>query len=267
MIPHAPMPTFYIPHGGGPCFFMDWDPADTWVPMGNWLKSLAGTLERKPAAILVISGHWETAAFAVTASAAPPLIYDYYGFPPHTYQLRYDAPGAPLMAARAMELLQAAGLPTGADPTRGLDHGTFIPFKLIYPDADIPIAQLSLHAGLDPALHLAAGRALAPLRDEDVLIVGSGMSVHNMRGYGDPAFTPASERFDSWLRQTVAAPAPERDRALTAWSEAPAARLSHPREEHLLPLMVAAGAAGTAPGRTVFSGQVMETAISGFRFG
>src|ERR1700719_1324040 len=160
------MPTLFIPHGGGPCFFMDWNPPDTWKKMGSWLASLPGTVGVMPKAIVVISGHWESPEFAVTGSAHPPLIYDYQGFPPHTYQLRYDVPGAPQLAQQIVDLLGGAGLPARVDPERGFDHGVFIPFKVIYPRADVPIVQLSLKVGLDPKTHLEIGRALQPLRKQ-----------------------------------------------------------------------------------------------------
>jgi aromatic ring-opening dioxygenase catalytic subunit (LigB family) len=162
-------------------------------------------------------------------------------------------------------LLAAAGLPAAEDPQRSWDHGVFVPLKLVTPDADIPVVQLSLKADLDPEAHLAAGRALSPLRDEGVLIVGSGMSWHNMRGFG-PAFTERSAIFDAWMERAVADPA-RRDEALAHWAEAPYGREAHPREEHLLPLMVAAGAAGTDPGRIAFRDQVMDVVISAVEFG
>ncbi len=257
-------PALFLPHGGGPCFFMD-DPAGTWTGMAAFLRSIPASLPAKPKAILVVSGHWETPGFAFTASPQPKLIYDYSGFPPHTYQLRYDAPGAPDLAARAAALLQGAGLAAGTDPERGLDHGVFVPLKVVFPDADIPVVEMSVERSLDPALHIAAGRALAPLRDEGVLIVGAGMSFHNMRGYGDARFTAPSDEFDRWLEAAVTADPATRTERLDHWAEAPAARLSHPREEHLLPLMVAAGA-GAGPGRRIYGEHVMKTAISGFRF-
>jgi aromatic ring-opening dioxygenase catalytic subunit (LigB family) len=263
------MPTLFIPHGGGPCFFMDWTPPDTWTRTGDFLRGLSATLPERPKAILIVSGHWDTARFTVGNGTRPALIYDYYGFPAHTYQLRYDAPGDPALAARVRDLLDAAGLDPAEDPSRGFDHGVFIPLKLVFPDADIPIMTLSVRADLDPAAHLAAGRALAALRDEGVLIIGSGMSFHNMRGYGDPRFAPVSDRFDDWLTQTVEQTDPNRrNAALANWAEAPAARQSHPpgKEEHLIPLMVAAGAAEHGTGRRVFSDRVMETTISGYRF-
>ncbi len=194
-----PLPTYYIPHGGGPCFFMEWTmgPKDTWDKMADWLRHMKDGVGAVPKAIVVVSAHWEERAFSVTTGKAPPLLFDYYGFPEHTYQLRYDAPGAPELAQRIRDLLEGAGFETGADAERGFDHGVFVPFKLIYPDADIPVVQLSLKAGLDPAEHIKAGRALEPLRREGVLIVGSGMSYHNMRGFGRG--TADSETFDTWL--------------------------------------------------------------------
>jgi aromatic ring-opening dioxygenase catalytic subunit (LigB family) len=261
------LPTYFIPHGAGPCFFMDWTmgPADAWERTAAWLGGIVAGLAERPRAILVISGHWEEPVFTVGSSPRPPLIYDYYGFPEHTYRLRFDAPGSPAVAGRVRELLAAAGLPSAEDPARGYDHGVFIPLKLATPDADIPVVQLSLRGDLDPAAHLAAGRALAPLRDEGVLIVGSGMSWHNMRGFG-PAYTARSQAFDAWLSQAIGDPR-RRDEALRRWREGDFAREAHPREEHLAPLFVAAGAAEGEPGRQAFHDVVMDVAISGFEFG
>ena len=177
-------PSLFIPHGGGPCFFMP-DPHHIWTGMASFLQQLAGMLPEKPKAIIVVSGHWETGGFAFTGTAHPGLIYDYSGFPPDTYQLRYDVPGAPALAESAARLLLAAGLTASVDPVRGLDHGVFVPLKLVFPDADIPVIEMSVERNLDPALHTTAGRALAPLSDEGILIIGSGMSFHNMRGYVD----------------------------------------------------------------------------------
>ena len=258
------IPSFFIPHGGGPCFFMD-DPAGTWTGMAEFLGGLGASLAERPKAILVVSGHWESDGFAFTGAAAPRLIFDYSNFPAHTYQLRYDVPGAPDLAARAAALLRAAGIIAAVDRDRGLDHGVFVPMKVAFPDAAIPIVEMSVDRGLDPALHLAAGRALATLRDEGVLILGSGMSFHNMRGYGDPRFTAPSEAFDAWLAAATALPGEARARALEGWEQAPAGRLSHPREEHLLPLMVVAGASDQ-PAAQLYRELVMETAISAFRF-
>lgn len=257
-------PTFFIPHGGGPCFFMN-DPRGVWTGMEGFLRSLPGRLPERPTAILVVSGHWETEGFALTGAEKPGLIYDYYGFPEHTYQLRFDVPGAPWLARKAAALLESAGLNARVDPDRGLDHGVFVPLKVAFPDADVPVVEMSVERDLDPALHMAAGRALAPLRDMGVVIVGSGMSFHNMRAYGDPRFTEPSQAFDRWLTAAIQSPNAARAHALERWSDAPAGRLSHPEEEHLLPLMVAAGAS-VEPGERVYAETVMETAISGFLF-
>ena len=162
-------------------------------------------------------------------------------------------------------LLRDAGLEASVDTTRGLDHGVFVPLKVLLPEAEIPVVEMSVDRRLDPAKHIAAGRALAPLRHEGVLILGSGMSFHNMRGYGDPRFTVPSQAFDNWLSDAAAQEGTERARRLAEWEDAPAARLSHPKAEHLLPLMVAAGASD-APAAHVYAEKVLETAISGFRF-
>ena len=268
----ARLPTLFIPHGGGPCFFMDWgargDPPDTWNKTAEWLRGLADSLPARPKAIVVISGHWEEPAFTAASVEHPSLIYDYSGFPPHTYQLKYPAPGSPELAQRIVGLLQAAGLPARTSSSRGFDHGVFIPFLLIYPDADIPVVPLSLKQDLDPEEHLAAGRALQSLRDEGVLIVGSGMSYHNMHSFSTPAATAPSEAFDSWLTKTGGEDdVQKRWNGLVHWDEAPAARNAHPREEHLLPLMVAAGAAPDERGERIFSDVAMKARLSGYRFG
>ncbi len=263
------MPTLFVPHGAGPCFFMDWNPPTAWNAMADFLKGIAATLPARPTAIVLVSGHWLQSTFSVTTAARPTLIYDYHGFPPHTYELRYPAPGDPALASRIAGLLDGAALGGREDAQRGFDHGMFIPLKLMFPDADIPVVQLSLRSDLDPRAHIEAGRALQALRGEGVLIVGSGMSFHNMRSYGDPRFAPISDEFDHWLTAAVELPPGERDRALQRWEDAPAARLCHPprAEEHLIPLLVAAGAAGDSNGRKVFSDRVMHTTLSAYRFG
>jgi len=265
----ARLPTFFIPHGGGPCFFMAWPPhlAHTWDSLAAFLRELQATVPERPRAIVVVSAHWEEAAPTVTTSARPPLVYDYYGFPPETYELTYAVPGAPAVASRVRELLEADGIATHGDAARGLDHGVFVPFKLIAPAADVPIVQLSLVNDLDPARHLAIGRALGPLRDEGVLIVGSGMSYHNMREFMTSPDAAGSRTFDAWLTGAATAEPAVRDAALRTWAKAPGARLAHPREEHLLPLMVAAGAGGGDRGRTVFADRIAGAPISGYRFG
>ena len=263
------LPTLYIPHGGGPCFFMEWTmgPRDTWDSMASWLSGLGAMVAKKPRAIVVISAHWETDEFMVTGQGKPPLLYDYYGFPPHTYQIEYGAPGSPGLAADIRDLLSDAGFPSRSDDSRGLDHGVFVPFKLIYPEADIPIVQLSLKADLDPEAHIEAGHAIAPLREQGVLIVGSGMSYHNMAAYMTGRGPVGAETFDRWLTEVIEAEPAARNDRLRHWQNAPAARDAHPREEHLIPLMVAAGAAGQDFGVRIYADHVMGTALSGYRFG
>jgi aromatic ring-opening dioxygenase catalytic subunit (LigB family) len=261
-------PTIFLPHGGGPCFFMDWTwgPADTWHSTQRFLEGLAATLPEQPKALLVVSGHWEEPAFTTSTAPAPQLIFDYSGFPEHTYRLTWPAPGLPELATRVSGLLTQAGLPSALDATRGFDHGVFVPLKVAFPQAQIPVVTLSLAASLDPALHLAAGRALAPLRDEGVLVVGSGMSFHNLRGYFRPETRERAEAFDAWLTQAVQSPATDRSELLASWRNAPFAAYAHPREEHLIPLMVAAGAGGEAPGTRIFNDEPMGAAISAYRF-
>ncbi|KQP14049.1 class III extradiol ring-cleavage dioxygenase [Pseudorhodoferax sp. Leaf267] len=262
------LPTYFISHGGGP---WPWVPEmrSRYAQLEAALADMPRQIGRKPAAVLMVSAHWEEAAFTVQAHPQPPMLYDYGGFPPHTYQVRYDAPGAPALAQRVQGLLQAAGLPAGIDAQRGFDHGMFSPMVAIYPQADVPTVQLSLLRGLDPSAHLALGRALAPLRGEDVLIVGSGLSYHNLRAFGPQAAAP-SKAFDDWLDRTVVGSAPaERTQGLIDWERAPAARLAHPREEHLLPLMVAVGAAEGEAAVRVYHEQAFMggLAVSSYRLG
>lgn len=242
-------------------------PKDSWDKLASWLRGIDGSLPEAPRALLVISAHWEMPLPTVIASSHPPLLFDYSGFPPHTYELEWAAPGAPSLATRIRTLLSIAGIESETETKRGFDHGVFVPLKVAYPDAQIPTVQLSLQAGLDPEAHLAIGRALAPLRDEGVLIIGSGLSFHNMGAYKSGRGGPASKAFDAWLSSVVGKDAATRDAELAAWSMAPSARESHPREEHLLPLMVAAGAAGSDRGESVFRDDIMGMTVSGVRFG
>ena len=264
------LPTLFVPHGGGPCFFMDpagGPPDPMWRPMQVYLAGLIASLPERPRAILLVSGHWEQPVATVHVGAHPALLYDYGGFPPHTYELRWDAPGAPDVARRAANLLRAAGHPVAEETARGWDHGVFIPMKVAVPGADIPLVQLSLRADLDPAAHIAIGQAFAPLRDEGVLIVGSGMSFHNMRAFGDRATGP-SATWDDALSAAVTDPDPAARRSRVAdWASLPGARFAHPREEHLLPLMVALGAGGDDAAARDFRDTVMGWTVSGYRFG
>jgi aromatic ring-opening dioxygenase catalytic subunit (LigB family) len=204
----------------------------------------------------------------VMSGAHPPMVYDYSGFPEHTYRIRYAAPGAPAIARRVRELLDGAGFVSREDPARGFDHGTFTPLAVMYPDADVPVLQLSLKNGYDPQEHLAAGRALAPLRGEGVVVLASGLSYHNLRQFG-PGAKAASKAFDDWLTRAVKLPPRERTEQLEQWMRAPSARQAHPQEDHLIPLMVAVGAAENEPAEVVYHQDDLMggVAATSYRFG
>ena len=263
------LPTYFVSHGGGPWPWLKQEYGTAYDRLEASLKDIARQLGERPKAVLVVTSHWEAPRFTVSSGAAPGMIHDYGGFPPHTYQVRYPAPGEPRLAARAAALLDEAGHPAALDDTRGFDHGTFSMLYPVYPQADMPVVQLSLRRDLDPQAHIEAGRALAPLRDEGVLILGSGLSYHNLRQFG-AAGREASHAFDGWLNRTVLDLAPqERTAALLRWSAAPAARAAHPREEHLIPLMVALGAAEQEAAANVYHEDAFfgSLAVSSFRFG
>jgi len=233
----------------------------------EYFVTLPEKLPAPPKAVLAVSAHWEAAVPTVMTSPHPPLYYDYGGFPPEAYTLTWPAPGNPALAERVVQLLGQAGIAAKTDARRGFDHGTFVPLKLSWPEADVPTIQLSLKAGLDPREHLAIGRALAPLRDEGVLIVGSGMSYHNMRDFGTTTAQRASVVFDAWLKEAATADPETRAQRLADWASAPSARHAHPREEHLIPLMVVAGAAGNDLGRITFNEDVMSARVSAVQYG
>ena len=214
-------------------------------PAREFLAGLGGVLGR-PQAILCISAHWETAAPAVSTAEHPGTVHDFYGFPERLYALRYPAPGAPELARRTAALLAGAGLACTADPAQGLDHGAWVPLLLMYPAADVPTAQLSVQMPLGPAHHLALGRALAPLREEGVLVLGSGGATHNLaelsRAAPDAPPPPHVTAFEAWLAER--AEAGDEESLVDYRRKAPAAARVHPREEHFLPFFVAFGAAG-----------------------
>ncbi|GAB4215540.1 MAG: class III extradiol ring-cleavage dioxygenase [Rhodoferax sp.] len=251
---------------------MDWDPPHTWDRHRAFLQSLPASLPEPPRALLVVSAHWEAPVFTVQKHPAPGLLFDYYGFPPATYALTWPAPGAPELADRITDVLQGAGLPWAVDLERGFDHGVFVPLKVAFAQADVPCLQLSLRADLDAGAHLQLGQALAPLRDEGVLILGSGNSYHNlpvmMRHRHAGSAQVHGQDFDAWLSSaaTKADPA-QRWSRLQQWPQAPGAREAVPRAEHLIPLMVAAGAAGSDLGTRVFDDVVMGAVQSAYRFG
>ncbi len=245
-------PTFFLSHGGGPWPWLDGPFRRDFDWLEASLQALPAQLPDRPRAVLAVSGHWEAAEFTVSSARAPGMVYDYSGFPDHTYHIVYPAPGSPEVAARVIELGAAAGIMIADDPARGFDHGTFSMMQPICPAADIPVVSLSLRRDYDPARHIALGRALAPLRDEGVVILGSGLSYHNLRLFDARAAEP-SARFDAWLDRALTDPDPAaRAAALLAWEAAPAARMAHPREDHLLPLMVAVGAAGADPATCIY---------------
>jgi aromatic ring-opening dioxygenase catalytic subunit (LigB family) len=237
-----------------------------WDALRDYLSGLVASLPERPKAFLVVTAHWEAAAPTVSVNPKPGMLYDYYGFPPHTYQLQYPAPGAPEIGLEVQRLIEAAGLPVASDGRRGFDHGVFVPFLIVDPKAEIPVVMLSLRNDLDASFHIRLGKALEPLRDEGVAIVGSGMSFHDLRSFftgGDGA----SSLFDAWLDETAKAPREVREASLAAWQKAPGARTCHPREEHLIPLMVVAGAAGDSEGQHTFKDVIGGKTISAFRFG
>jgi 4,5-DOPA dioxygenase extradiol len=263
------LPTLFIPHGGGPCFFMNpgGPPDPMWRSMQAYLAALVASLPERPKAILLVSGHWEAPEVTVHVGTGHPLLYDYYGFPEHTYRLQWPAPGAPHVARRAEALIRGAGFAVREETARGWDHGVFIPMMVAVPGADIPLAQLSLRGDLDPAAHIAIGSALAPLRDEGVLIIGSGMSFHNLRERG-PHVTERADAWDAALSDAVTdSDSGARAARVARWEKLPFARFAHPQEEHLLPLMVALGAGGDAPAVRDYHDHVMGWAVSGYRFG
>ncbi|MES2564624.1 MAG: class III extradiol ring-cleavage dioxygenase [Pseudomonadota bacterium] len=266
----TPLPTYFISHGGGPWTHMKNQLGNTYDALEASLQGIPLELGgAKPKAALVVSGHWEEDVFTVMSSARPPMIYDYHGFPAHTYEIRYDAPGSPEIAARVRELLETAGLSARVDNRRGYDHGTFVPLYAMYPDADVPVLQLSIKRGYEPEAHLALGRALSPLREEGVLIIGSGLSYHNLRQMG-PAAHGASKAFDDWLYETLSeVDPPTRRQRLISWNRAPAARIAHPQEDHLIPLMAALGAAEHEKAYRIYHEDAFfgGVVVSSYRFG
>ena len=238
----------FISHGGGPLPLLG---DESHTEMVQNLKELAKEIE-KPSAILLISAHWEEETLTITSGAAPSLIYDYYGFPEESYSITYPCPGEPALAEQTAQLLNESGIEARLDPKRGFDHGLFIPLKIMYPQADIPCVQLSLKRGLDPTEHIKIGNALAGIEYENLLIIGSGFSFHNMQAFFEPETAQTrsmNEEFEKWLINTCSDPLldeDERTDRLINWEAAQSARYCHPREEHFLPLHVCYGAARSA---------------------
>lgn len=270
------MPAVFLPHGGGPWPFMDDSIMGTpgmWDEMASYMRELSMVPPRTPDAVLVVSAHWEERVPTVMSAERPPMYYDYYGFPEETYQIEWPAPGASELALEIRDALEAAGISSAVNDVRGYDHGTFVPLMLTYPEANIPTTQLSLKAGLDPREHIELGRVLEPLRDRGVFIVGSGMSYHNMRDFmthrrgGNTRIAYHSQSFDEWLAETMELDVSTRETRLVEWEQAPSGRASHPREEHLLPLHVIAGAAGEDPATVPYRDVVMGAHVSAVHFG
>ncbi len=267
------MPALFLPHGGGPWPIMpagSLGPAGTWDRMRTYLQELGSIPKQTPTAILVVSAHWEEKEPTIQSGMKPPLLYDYYGFPKETYDVKWAADGAPAIADEIASKLSRAGINSQMDANRGFDHGAFVPLLVTYPDPYIPTLQLSLKKGLNPRAHFEIGRALESLRDEGVLILGSGMSYHNlrmmMRGPRDQVLDE-SKAFDEWLVASCTEEPSKVEQALIEWERAPKARACHPREEHLLPLMVVAGAAGNDRAVAPYRDVVMNSHISALHFG
>jgi aromatic ring-opening dioxygenase catalytic subunit (LigB family) len=270
MMTQARLPTYFLSHGGGPWPWLKAERGSMFDQLEASLHDVRRELGQAPRAVLMISGHWEADRFLLSSAAHPPMVYDYSGFPEHTYRIRYDAPGAPALAETVRAMLQRGGVASGLDPQRGFDHGTFTMMHTMYPEADMPLLTLSIGADYDPAEHIKVGELIAPLRDEGVLIIGSGFSFHDNRAMRSGAGAEPSAVFDRWLNDSLVKSSPdERRRRLIRWSEAPAARAAHPREDHLIPLMVAVGAAGDGAGARVYHQSDLMGSItaSSYRFG
>lgn len=264
------LPTYFLSHGGGPWPWLKAERGSMYDELETSLRDVRRELGAAPRAVLMISAHWEADRFLLSSATRPSMEYDYSGFPEHTYRIRYDAPGAPALAEKIRTMLDLGGVASSLDPQRGFDHGTFTLMHTLYPDADMPLVQLSIKAEYDAAEHVKLGELIAPLRDQGVLIIGSGFSFHNLRGMWNGAGAQASAAFDQWLNDTLVLSAPdERQRRLLGWSGAPAARVAHPREDHLIPLMVAVGAAGEDASTRVYHQRDFMGAItvSSYRFG
>jgi aromatic ring-opening dioxygenase catalytic subunit (LigB family) len=262
----------FIPHGGGPLPLLD-NPG--YARLSIALRDLGPVLQ-SASAIIVVTAHWETDRPCLTTSPRPGMLYDYYGFPEQAYQITYSAPGAPTLARSVAEALAAAGLEAEFDDVRGFDHGTFVPMALMRPEADIPILQMSVLASLDPAQHIAMGAALAPLLQDDIVLIGSGFSFHNLKALQGRLGEQEAQRgqslakeFHDYLDRAVCAPElgiEDRNLMLMNWENAPGARFCQPREEHLLPLHVCYGAASQAglSGTRIFGEPVKGFQTSGY---
>jgi 4,5-DOPA dioxygenase extradiol len=243
------MPTLFVSHGA-PSLLVDQDPTF------DFFKRLGGILPR-PKAILCVSAHWERHRLAVSGSPLPGTIHDFYGFAEELYDMRYPCPGDPALAESVQKLMTAAACACDIDDTRGLDHGAWVPLTLMYPAADIPVVQLTLQKGAGTEQHLHIGRALAPLRAEGVLIMGSGSATHNLREFGsyplDARPQAYAAEFEAWLFEAIRTA--QEDDLINYRSRAPHAVRNHPTEDHIWPLFVPLGAAGEgATGGRIYEG-------------
>jgi len=235
----------YLSHGGGPMPLLGDSNHNEMVKTLQQIAQEVG----KPSAILIVSAHWEAKVPTVTSATAPELIYDYYGFPKESYEIKYPAPGEPRLANSVVEVLNEHNIHAVEDEKRGFDHGMFVPLKIMYPDADIPCVQLSLADSLDPQLHIAIGQSLQALNWDNLLIIGSGFSFHNMQAFFGPKSADIDAKniaFDNWLHTVVTDKSldeTQRETKLNDWANAPSAKFCHPREEHLIPLHLCYGAA------------------------
>lgn len=260
-------PIIYLPHGGGPLPLLG---EVNHQGLVGFMRNLASLLPR-PKAILMISAHWEEEIATVTSHVAPKMLYDYYGFSPESYQIEYPAPGNPILAKQIVSQLNSVGICAKEDPERGFDHGTFVPLKLIFPEANIPVLQLSLISDLRPESQIKLGEAIAEFARQDIMIIGSGLSFHNLNVLmsKDPTVLQRSQLFDQWLNQVVLSAEldwQQKSTALMGWETAPQARFAHPREDHLLPLHVCFGAAKKLgfEAKNIFDDILLNTKVSGF---
>lgn len=263
------MPVYYVSHGGGPWPWIE-NARSAYADLAHCLAQIPTELPQAPTAILMVSAHWESeATFLLQSHPQPPMLYDYYNFPPHTYEVQYPASGAPAFAQQVQQLLQGAGISAALDAERGFDHGAFVTAYMMYPEANIPMVQLSIDANYDPAQHIALGAALQPLREQGVVIMGSGASYHNLRLMGAEGAVP-SVQFDGWLENALLNTSySERIAQMLHWDQAPGARIAHAREDHLVPLFVALGAstASDAVTRILTTTSARGIKNASYRFG
>jgi 4,5-DOPA dioxygenase extradiol len=262
-------PAVFVNHGGGP------------LPLLGRQQDLVNHMRKdvvekilpqeKPKSIVVLSAHWESDPIKISSAAKPTMYYDFQGFPPETYQYQYPAPGSPDLARKIQNLLKASGLESDLDAKRGFDHGVLVPLMIMYPEADIPVVSVSLHSSLAANINLEIGKASEPLRNEGILILGSGYTFHNMQAFFHPstATYKASADFNEWLKEIITSGG-DVTAKLQEWDKAPGARIAHPREEHLVPLLMPAAAGGgsnTTP-QIIYDIRAKEGdhAISGYLF-